>query len=126
MTWRDSALCKGKHIDIWYPPTEELGHNRYYDVAKWVCEHCPARLTCFKEGQDEEYGVWGGQTPKERRKGIVQEARKYLPAEYLRLIPHSSPEPLDIDALRELLSQYTKRRVRDDRVTAPVRRSTVR
>lgn len=113
MTWRDSALCKKKHMDIWYPPIDELGHNRYYDVAKWVCEHCPVRLTCFKEGQGEDFGVWGGQTPKERRKGVLEPARKYLPAEYLDLIPAMSNEPLDIDALRATLSEYTKRRVRN-------------
>ena len=112
MEWQDNALCKGKHIDIWYPPLDELGHNRYYDVAKWVCEHCPVRLKCIKEGKNEEYGCWGGQTPKERRRGVERPARKYLPPEHLSMIPKASSTPLDIDYLRITLSKHTKRRQR--------------
>lgn len=110
--WQEDALCKGKHVDIWYPPIDELGHNRYYDVAKWVCEHCPVRLQCLKDGRDEEFGCWGGRTPKERRKGYDLTARKHLPAEYLHLVPPASSTPLDIDHLRETLSYYTKRRTK--------------
>lgn len=110
MIWEDHALCKGKHLDLWYPPLEEQGHHRYYDIAKWVCDHCPVQGQCRKAGADEEFGCWGGQTPKERRKGVYRPPRKYLPAEYLDLIPNASETPLDIEYLRITLSQYAKRR----------------
>jgi len=122
MSWRDSALCKGKHIEIWYPPLDELGHNRYYDVAKLICEHCPVRLKCFEEGQGEEFGCWGGQTPKERRKGTIEHPRKYLPRECLSMIPPPSHEPLDIDKLRSELFPHAKRRARDTLDVTPQRR----
>lgn len=110
MDWTSKAACKGKHIELWYPPLEEQGHHRYYDIAKWVCEHCPVRARCLEEGQTEEFGCWGGQTPKERRKGVFRLPRKYLPVEHLNLIPNASETPLDIEYLRITLSQCAKRR----------------
>jgi hypothetical protein len=108
--WDDYALCKGKHLDIWYPPIDALDHNRYYTVAKWVCERCPVKDVCFDEGQGEEFGCWGGQTPKERRKGVVRPPRKYLLDEGLSIIPDASNAPLDIDLLRLEIAPFTKRR----------------
>lgn len=35
--------------------------------AKADCNACPARTECAELGENEEFGVWGGMTPDERR-----------------------------------------------------------
>ncbi|MGV9815776.1 WhiB family transcriptional regulator [Streptomyces cellulosae] len=35
--------------------------------AKAACDRCPAREECATLGEDEEYGIWGGMTPDDRR-----------------------------------------------------------
>lgn len=66
MTWRDKALCKGKHIDLWYPPLEADNQEEYYAVAREVCHACPVWRKCLNDGMSEQWGMWGGLTPLER------------------------------------------------------------
>lgn len=66
MTWRDNALCKGKNIDIWYPPIEAENPEQYYAVAREVCGVCPVWKECLNDGKKEQWGMWGGLTPLER------------------------------------------------------------
>jgi transcriptional regulator of acetoin/glycerol metabolism len=35
--------------------------------AKEACGFCPVRAECAELGKDEEFGVWGGMTPEDRR-----------------------------------------------------------
>ena len=35
--------------------------------AKEACGFCPVRAECAELGKNEEFGVWGGMTPDERR-----------------------------------------------------------
>lgn len=67
MDWLDSALCKGKHSDIWFPPLEATNHNAYYKVGKALCHTCPVWKDCLDYGKEEQWGLWGGLTPQERR-----------------------------------------------------------
>ena len=48
--------------DFWFSENAE-------DVAqaKEACGFCPVRSQCAELGQDEEFGVWGGQDPEDRR-----------------------------------------------------------
>lgn len=66
MTWRDEALCKGKHIDLWYPPLDASNQDEYYAVAREVCHACPVWRKCLNDGMNEQWGMWGGLTPLER------------------------------------------------------------
>jgi WhiB family redox-sensing transcriptional regulator len=36
--------------------------------AKALCAGCEVRLECLKAGMDEDYGLWGGVSPKARRR----------------------------------------------------------
>lgn len=36
-------------------------------AAKEACGFCPVREECAQLGEDEEYGVWGGQSFEDRR-----------------------------------------------------------
>lgn len=111
----DEALCRGKHEDIWFPPLSgerSESEDKYYDIAKMVCEHCPVQDKCLNLGWDEEYGVWGGTTPKERRDGaIVKQSEYRLIPRYLDKVPEHSPDiKLDIVALKTHLKRYSDRR----------------
>lgn len=66
MEWRNHALCKGKLVDIWYPPLEAENQEQYYAVAREVCNRCPVWKECLKDGIDENWGMWGGLTTLER------------------------------------------------------------
>jgi transcriptional regulator of acetoin/glycerol metabolism len=37
------------------------------EEAKQACGFCPVREECTELGEDEEFGVWGGQSPEDRR-----------------------------------------------------------
>jgi WhiB family redox-sensing transcriptional regulator len=55
--------------EIFYPEGPE--HVRKYDerTAKSICNACPVRELCLDYAlvAREEYGIWGGLTPSERR-----------------------------------------------------------
>lgn len=66
-TYRDAALCKGKNIDLWYPPLDTEVPERYYSVAREVCHRCTVWRNCLDDGIEERWGMWGGLTPVDRR-----------------------------------------------------------
>lgn len=71
MSWRQHALCKGKNLDLWYPPLESTNHNDFYAIGKLVCYRCPVWKECLQSASNETWGMWGGLTPQER-KGTVK------------------------------------------------------
>jgi len=48
-------------------------------LAKMICAECPVRLECLQFGESEEFGVFGGLTPGERRSHKIQRAPQKLP-----------------------------------------------
>lgn len=68
--WMDEADCAGIGSDWWYPRAREDRASEIGREAKRVCRNCPVRLECLEYALDikEEYGIWGGLTPGERRK----------------------------------------------------------
>lgn len=115
--WSDDALCFGLHSEMWYPPIikEErtAPEAQYYELGKWVCDICPVREQCSEAGAEEEYGMWGGMTPKERRNGVYKPPKTYLPEKHLGVFPKSDPlVPLFIPEVRHEVRKYVKRRSR--------------
>lgn len=47
--------------------------------AKMICAECPVRLKCFQFGNSQEYGIFGGLTPAERRTKKPQVQPQRLP-----------------------------------------------
>lgn len=116
--WADDGLCRGLHNEMWYPPLfkEErtAPEAQYYDLGKLVCEQCPVIDECREAGREEEYGMWGGQTPKERRNGVYRPTKTYLPADRLDVLPlQDSSTPLHIPTLRLEIRKHLKRRPRN-------------
>ena len=61
--WAAEAACRDAPKAWFYP---DLGGDA--GRAKQVCARCPVRAECLAAGQREAHGVWGGMTPKERRR----------------------------------------------------------
>jgi len=74
------ALCEPYSAELWFPPSfdeEPTGTDtEYYEVAKMVCSVCPSQAECRSVGAEEKYGVWGGTTPPERRKGKSRPSKR--------------------------------------------------
>ncbi len=57
------AVCLGQ-TDTFFPSNiKEL-----FDRAKAICATCPEMHPCREAGMAEPYGIWGGLTPRERRR----------------------------------------------------------
>ena len=80
----DGAACRADGVDPdWFFPEAEDADAKYtradlnrlraehYEKAaraKLICAGCPLAATCLLLGMDEEYGVFGGLTAKERER----------------------------------------------------------
>ena len=77
MDWRHRAVCREEDPELFFALGEEhtTGNTptgpvlAQQDEAKAVCRRCPVISDCLawavESGQD--FGVWGGMTPEERR-----------------------------------------------------------
>jgi WhiB family transcriptional regulator, redox-sensing transcriptional regulator len=73
----EKAKCKGMNQELFFGK-EYLGRQRHRPTltsieirrAKAICAVCPVLQDCFDHAmeQDEEYGVWGGTTFRERQR----------------------------------------------------------
>jgi WhiB family redox-sensing transcriptional regulator len=60
--------------EMWFPPREKEKYKEIADKAKAVCfgrdgrPACPVRVECllYSEGMEEQYGIWGGLSHRER------------------------------------------------------------
>lgn len=81
--WRDSAKCAGVPTDLFYPPRERYQPDA--DNAKAICRgkdgrpECPVRWACLWEAidSDEEHGIWGGLSHRERNAAVRKWRKKY-------------------------------------------------
>jgi WhiB family redox-sensing transcriptional regulator len=63
--WMHRAACKGEEQYIFF----EAKRPDNVKLAKLICSTCPVRVQCLNYAieANEEYGIWGGMTTKERR-----------------------------------------------------------
>lgn len=63
--WHADSLCREYPKLSWFE-----GREVDLDRAKSVCRRCTVREDCLQHALDNEplVGVWGGLTPKERRR----------------------------------------------------------
>lgn len=66
--WRTQGACWDSGIDF-YP---ETGGNTHAKQLKAICAGCQVRTECLDEAMarrptNDEHGVWGGLTARERR-----------------------------------------------------------
>ena len=70
--WMAEGLCVGEPVDLWFPDSAGDGDatSARWDEARAICEQCPVRDECgqYAETHRINDGMWGGTTPKERRR----------------------------------------------------------
>jgi len=73
--WREAAACRGSDPSLFFPEDED---GEVVDDAKAVCAVCAVREQCLEYALEarEEYGVWGGTTPRERRRLLRRRRRR--------------------------------------------------
>ena len=49
------------------PNTSPRIRNETIETAREICLRCPVMAKCLKVGMFEEYGIWGGSTPQQRK-----------------------------------------------------------
>ncbi len=90
--------------------------------AKMICATCPVRSKCFEYGQSEEFGIFGGLTPAERRNNKIQPQPQRMPLIDLvaqkRFIEKASVsqvsrryqvEPRTVQRWRKILKNYDQK-----------------
>lgn len=67
-TWRELALCKDRDTNDFYPEMGVKGAAKQVREMKVFCRQCSVILDCLDYAleNDEQFGIWGGMTPKER------------------------------------------------------------
>ena len=81
--WRNAAACLGMDTDLFFPieviggPKGISGEKDRTEAAKKICAGCQVQADCLDYAleNEEEYGVFGGTTPGERR-NLLSHGRK--------------------------------------------------
>ena len=82
--WRLEGGCLEYDPDLWYPekPADDGFTDPDYTeeqvrFPKSICATCPVQPECLEYGlkSETEHGVFGGATPAERRRIILDRAR---------------------------------------------------
>lgn len=69
--FRRDGLCAQTDPELFFPEKGEAPRD-----AKRICEKCPVRIECqeYALQNNELFGIWGGLTPRERRR--IRAARR--------------------------------------------------
>jgi WhiB family redox-sensing transcriptional regulator len=87
--WRYEAKCRGMDTELWYPPRDKTKYKAIATVSKAVCygrdglPECPVRKQCllYADKIDEQHGIWGGMSHRERNALKRKAKRKSLTLE---------------------------------------------
>lgn len=83
--WRAQAACSAPDVDpeVMFP--ESMTPSRTAEGRK-ICRGCPVTSTCLDYAleADERQGIWGGLTPKERRRFHTSDETRLDPDGQLR------------------------------------------
>lgn len=74
-TWRSDAACRGSQLKYFFP--DKTSSITYFQVnsAKKICITCPVRVPCLKFAVENNlvFGVYGGVSPRDRRKMVLDQ-----------------------------------------------------
>lgn len=90
--WRDHASCKKMDINLFFP--ERGVAYSVIKATKTICKSCPVMLQCLEmilNTENDNFGIFGGTTPKERRK--IRSERTYGDPNFLPASLISDYEP---------------------------------
>jgi hypothetical protein len=65
--WQHEGACRGSDQNLWF---SARGENSAITEAKRICNTCPIKQKCLDYALywNEQYGIWGGTTVRERRR----------------------------------------------------------
>ena len=63
--WNENHLMVKRMIDLFY--ADETDQPEDVALAKSICTNCPVVDDCLSLNIDEQYGIWGNTTERERR-----------------------------------------------------------
>jgi hypothetical protein len=113
VSWRDRAGCKDLPSTLFFPPLfkEErtAPEPQYYALGKLACEVCPVKSRCLVDAETEEFGLWGGLTPKERAGKPAKVPSRLLPPNKVDYLSALGPDP-DIPSLQEEIRPHLEKR----------------
>ena len=83
--WYELAACRGEDTEIFYPPRDKSQYKIIASQAKSFClgpngkTPCPVRQECLWDAvtNDEQHGIWGGLSHRERNALVRKWQRKY-------------------------------------------------
>ncbi len=78
--WHLDAQCLGTSSEVFFPDVgrgESIKTARMVSIAKSICRVCVVREACLDHAIEvgESEGVWGGLTPRERKRFRVREGK---------------------------------------------------
>lgn len=66
--WLDSAACVGIDANMFFVDCKSKRNQETVEFVLSVCRDCPVRKTCLEVNFNEEFGIWGGTTPEDRKR----------------------------------------------------------
>ena len=71
MPWHARGACRSADVRIFFPRANEDAAP-----AREYCDTCPVAVECLSHALEtrQRHGVWGGTTPKQRRRMLAQSA----------------------------------------------------
>lgn len=74
LNWHDGGLCAQVGDDELFFPDEKKTAYVLTQRAKALCQGCPVLSECLAwvRANPQDFGVWGGMSPRERRKEIAE------------------------------------------------------
>jgi WhiB family redox-sensing transcriptional regulator len=83
--WHEVIKCKDADPEIFFPPRDKTLYKRIAAEAKSYClgangkNPCPVRAYCLWEAveSDEQHGIWGGMSHRERNALVRKWSRLY-------------------------------------------------
>lgn len=71
LSWQEHGACVGTDPDQWYDLVDypDMLLSRSTEGLRSICARCPVQPQCLEWALNHEnFGMWGGLTPKERQK----------------------------------------------------------
>lgn len=68
-SWHRDAACSSVGSELFYAdedPGLRSNQMENYQTLRRICDTCPVRRECRLAGVTEQWGMWGGLTPRER------------------------------------------------------------
>lgn len=76
--WMSGGACRGLELEVFFVDDEAAEPSASVFA---ICDHCPVKARCLDWALTNRvsHGVWGGTTPKQRRKLLVRKTRVRCP-----------------------------------------------